>query len=130
MKVDRLALQELAHDMDGLAHGSGRLLAHDAELDEARDAGTETEDRALVRDLIERGDRHCRQRRMTGEGVGHAGPEMHSGGVLGEDRQGRIDLAVETLVGDPQRVVAVRLGKLGALDHLRDRHIAQHQQLE
>ena len=67
---------------------------------------------------------------MAREGIGHAGAEMHARGVLGEDRQGRIDLAIEALVGDPQRVVAVGFGELGALDHLRDRHVAQHQQFE
>ena len=30
MEVDHLALQQLTHDMDGLADGGGRLLAHDA----------------------------------------------------------------------------------------------------
>ncbi len=117
-------------DLDRLADRGGRLLAHDAELGEARDAGADAQDGALVGDLVERGDRHRRQRRMAREGIGDAGAELHPRGMLGEDRQGRIDLAVETLVGHPERVVAVGLGKLGALDHLRDRHIAQHQQFE
>src|SRR5262249_47898056 len=67
---------------------------------------------------------------MPRKRIRDAGSQPDALGVLGEDRQDGIDLAIETLVGDPQRVVAAGFGELRLPHHLSHRCLSQHQKFK
>src|SRR5580704_11416688 len=72
--LDLLAAQQRADEFYGLADRARRLLWPDAEFGKARDAGTNAQHRASVRDLVDRCDRHRGERRMPGKEIGGARP--------------------------------------------------------
>src|SRR5207237_4790115 len=84
------------------------------------DTGAQTEDGAAVRDLVERGDGHGGQRGMARVGIGDAGPEADAGRARGYQAEDRVGLAEEALVGQPEIVVAERLGTDGEIHDLAD----------
>ena len=105
--------EEPADQLDGLADGHGRAARVHAQLAEAAHAGADAEHRAPVRDLVERGDGHGRQRGVSRIRVGHAGAEADAPRAQRAERQARVDLAEEPLVREPEVVVARALRELG-----------------
>ncbi len=105
--------QEPADQLHRFADGDGGAARVDAELAEATHAGADPEDGAPTGNLVEGGDRHRGERGVAGVGIGHAGAEADSRRAKGQEGERRVDLAEEALVGEPEGVVAERLGARG-----------------
>ena len=73
---DRLAGQEAAHHVDGLAKGGDRQRARDAELAESGPPHAERQQRTPARQLVERRDGRRRDRRMSRVRIRHARSEQ------------------------------------------------------
>jgi len=106
--IDGFTPQQCADHFDRFADRASRLSAVDAELGKSRNSGADAEDGASAGDLVECRNCHCRQRRMAGERIGHAGAEQDVRGKSCELAEAGIDLPVEALVRHPHRAVTVR----------------------
>jgi hypothetical protein len=94
-RVHLLAAQQRADQRDRLSHRPCRLRGPDAEFGEAGDTRAKAEHGTAAGDFVQRRDRHCGQRGVSGEWIRHARP--HRNARRRERDQCAIHLAIEPL---------------------------------
>jgi len=117
--VDLLALEHGAHDGDRIAHRGERTIgAQPHALGRRRNARTDGEPRAALRQLVERADLHRHQRGMPVVGIEDADTDADGARRRRAGRGRRQHAAGERVLGEPDRVISVRLGDAGELEAL------------
>ncbi len=119
--VDLLARQEASDQLDRFAQRRHGLLPLDPHLAEARAAGAEPEDGAPAGELVERGDRHRRERGMADVGVGDPGAELDPRGPHGRRAEADPHVTHPALIGDPVGVEPEPLAEDAQLGDPADR---------